>query len=116
MWETRVELLLRRARGWRRRIRGWPSRGFGEVDEIADGFERVIDLVGDGGSEAGGGGKLFGLAEDLLGLALGGGVAKDQDDADDFAAAVADGGGAVFDGDVGAVGVLEYGVVGEADD
>jgi len=26
--------------------------GLGEVDEIADGFERVIDLVGDGGGEA----------------------------------------------------------------
>ena len=90
--------------------------GLGDVDEVADGFEGIVDLVSDGGGEASGGGELFGLAEDFLGLALGGGVAEDHDDADDFAAAIADGSGAVFDGNVGAVGVLEDGVVGEADD
>ena len=90
--------------------------GFGDVNEIADGFEGVIDLVRDGGSETGGGGELLGLAEDFLRFALGGGVAKDEDDADDFAAAVADGSGAVFDGDLGAVGILKHGMVGEADD
>ncbi len=83
--------------------------GLGDVDEIADGFERVIDLMRDGGGEASGGGQLFCLAEDFLGFALGGGVAEDHDDADDFTAAVADGGGAVFDGNVGAVGVLQHG-------
>jgi hypothetical protein len=37
--------------------------GFGQIDEIGDSFERVVDLVGDGGGEATGGGQFFGLAE-----------------------------------------------------
>src|SRR6202034_1406351 len=34
-----------------------------EVEEVGDGFEGVIDLVGDGGGEAAGGGELFGAAK-----------------------------------------------------
>ena len=56
--------------------------GPGDEDEVADGFERVVDLVGDGGGETSGGGEFFGFAEDLLGLTLVGGVAEDHDDAD----------------------------------
>ncbi len=37
--------------------------GAGEIDEVGDGFEGVVDLVGDGGGEAAGGGELFALAE-----------------------------------------------------
>jgi hypothetical protein len=34
-----------------------------EVEEVAYGFERVVDLVGDGGGEAADGGKLLGVDE-----------------------------------------------------
>ena len=37
-----------------------------EVEAVGDGFERVVDLVGDGGGEASGDGEFFGLAESFL--------------------------------------------------
>ncbi len=44
-----------------------------------------------------------------------GNVAKDEDYAVDFALRVADGRGAVVDGNLFAIGIDEYGVIGEAD-
>ncbi len=37
--------------------------GFGEVDEIGNSFERVIDLVGDAGGKTAGSGQLFAGSE-----------------------------------------------------
>ena len=31
----------------------------GDVDQVGEAFERIVDLVGDGGCEAAGGGQLF---------------------------------------------------------
>ena len=42
----------------------------GEIDEVGDGFEGVVDLVGDGAGEAADDGQLFALDEGLLGLLL----------------------------------------------
>ena len=72
--------------GFEQMLGGWRDVGVGldEVDEVGDGFERVVDLVGDGGGEAAGGGELFGLAEGgFLGLASGD-VLHGADHADDF--------------------------------
>ncbi len=41
--------------------------GAGDVDEVGDGFEGIVDLVGDGGGEASDGGEFFGLDEGCLG-------------------------------------------------
>ncbi len=90
--------------------------GLGDEHEIEDGFERVVDFVRDGGGEARGGGQLFGLAKDLLRLALVGGVTEDEDDAEELVAVVANGSGAVFDGNQAPIDVFEYGVVGHGDD
>ena len=51
-----------------------------EVEEVGDGFEGVVDLVGDGGGETAGGGELFGAAEGFLAALLLGDV--DEDGAD----------------------------------
>ena len=46
--------------------------GFCQIDEVSDGLERVVDLVGDGGGEAADSGELFGADQSRLGiLALG---------------------------------------------
>ena len=47
--------------------------GAGEVDCVGDGFERVVDLVGDAGGEASGGGELFGTAKGLFDAEAAGG-------------------------------------------
>ena len=41
-----------------------------EVEAVGDGFERIVDLVGDGGGEAAGDGELFGAAEDFFAFFL----------------------------------------------
>ena len=41
-----------------------------EIDEVGDGFERIIDLVRDGGGEAADGGEFFAADEGGLGLLL----------------------------------------------
>jgi hypothetical protein len=54
------------------------GRGAGEIDEVEDGFEGVVDLVGDGGGEAAGRGKFFGEEElFLLNAAVGEVLGKD---------------------------------------
>ena len=45
-----------------------------EEDAVGDGFEGVVDLVGDGGGEATGDGELFRAAEDLFAALLQGEV------------------------------------------
>ncbi len=42
--------------------------GLGEIDEVGDRLERVVDFVGDGGGEAADGGELFGADEGELGI------------------------------------------------
>ncbi len=63
--------------------RGDIGIGAGEVDEVGDGFEGIVDLVGDGGGEAAGGGELFALAEGVLLGFAGGDVLDGADHADD---------------------------------
>jgi phage-related minor tail protein len=46
--------------------RGDVGVGTGEIDEVGDSLERVIDLVGNGGGEAAGGGELLALALPLV--------------------------------------------------
>ena len=75
-----------------------------------------MDLVRDGGGEASGDGELFVGDQGVLGLALHGDVAKDQDDADDLALLIADRRAAVGDVHLGAVFADEDGMVGDADD
>ena len=87
-----------------------------QVEEVGDGVERVVDLVGDGGGEAAGDGELLVGEQGGAGAALHGDVAEDHDDAGEFAGLVADGRAAVVDGDLGAVLADEHGVVGDADD
>ena len=88
----------------------------GDVDEIGEAFEGIVDLVGDGCGEASGGGEFFGTHQGAFGHAALGDVAEDENDADHFAGAVADGGAAVVDADLSAILGDEEGVVGEADD
>ena len=45
-----------------------------EVEAVGDGFEGVVDLVGDGGGEAAGDGEFFGAAEEFLAFFLEGEV------------------------------------------
>jgi hypothetical protein len=59
---------------------------------------------------------LLAVAEGLLGLAFGGDIVEDDDDAEDFAGGVEDRGGAILDGDVAAVAGNEVSVVGQAED
>jgi len=88
----------------------------GDVDEVGEAFEGIVDLVRDRRRHASGGGELFGAHEGSLGETAVGDVAEDEDDADHAAFAVADGGSAVVDADLLAVFGDEEGVVGEADD
>jgi len=68
--------------------------GTGEIDEVGDGLERIVDFVGDGGGETAGGGELFALAEGgLLGFA-GGDVPHGADHAGDDGGAGSEGGNA----------------------
>ena len=69
----------------------------GEEDEVHDGFERVVDLVGDGGGHSAGGGDLFCLKQRLLESFSGGDVAEDLCSADDLTRIVADWGDAERD-------------------
>ncbi len=55
----------------------------GEVEEVGDGFERVVDLVGDGAGEAAYGGELFGLHEGEFGALALGDVDAEHDDSGD---------------------------------
>ena len=87
-----------------------------EVEQVGDGVERIVDLVGDGGGEASGDGKLLVGEQGGAGPALHGDVAEDHDDAGEFAFGAADGRAGVVDGDLGAVFADEDGVVGDADD
>ncbi len=88
----------------------------GDVDEVGETFERIVDLVSDGCGEATGGCEFFGTHQCAFGHAAFGDVAEDENDADHFAGAVADGGAAVVDADLGAILGDEEGVVGQADD
>ena len=88
----------------------------GDVDEIGKAFERIVDLMGDRGGEASGGGEFFGAHEGAFGHAAFGDVAEDEDDANHLAGAVADGSAAVVDADLFAFSGDEEGVVGKADD
>ena len=63
-----------------------------EEEEVGDGVERIVDLVGDGGGEAAGDGKFLIGEQGLLGFAGDGDIAKDEDEADDGGVLVADGG------------------------
>ena len=62
--------------------------GFGEVDEVHDGFEGVVDLVGDRGCHSAGGGDLLGLDEGGFHFFPGGDIAQDLGGSDDGAGAV----------------------------
>ena len=87
-----------------------------EVEQVGDGVERIVDLVGDGGGEAAGDGQLFVGQQRVLGLALHGDVAEDHDDPGDAVGAVANGSAAVGDVQFGSVFANEDGMVAEADD
>ena len=75
-----------------------------------------MDLVRDGGGEASGDGQLLVGQQGILRFALEGDIAEDHDDAGDSIGAVADGGAAVCDVQLGLVFADEDGVVAEADD
>ena len=62
-----------------------------EVEQVGDGFERVVDLVGDGAGEAADGGQLLALDEGVLGLLLVGDLEGRGGDALDAAVGVVDG-------------------------
>ena len=87
-----------------------------EVEEVGNGVEGVVDLVGDGGGEASGDGELLVGQQGGAGFDFEGDVAEDHDDAGDLAGRVADGGSAVVDGEFGAVLAHQGGVVGDGDD
>ena len=72
--------------------------------------------MGDGCGETPGGGQFFGTHQRAFGHASFGDVAEDEDDADHFAGAVADGRAAVVNADLGAIPGDEEGVVGQTDD
>ena len=59
--------------------------GAGEVEEVGDGLEGIVDLVGDGGGEAADGGEFFVLDEGLFGLFLMGDFERGGGDAEDGA-------------------------------
>ena len=61
-----------------------------EIDEVSDGFERVVDLVSDGGRESADGGELFAFAEGGFEFDAGGDVALDANEVGELAGAVAD--------------------------
>ena len=61
---------------------GIDGAGLGEEEEVGDGFEGVIDFVGDGGGEAADGGELFGAEEGGLGELAFGNVFDDDDHAE----------------------------------
>ena len=87
-----------------------------EVEQVGDGVERVVDLVGDGGGQASGDGELLICQQRVLGLAFHGDVAEDQDDAGDAVCAVANGRAAVGDIQLCLVFADEDRMVAEADD
>ena len=62
-----------------------------EVEQVGDGFERVVDLVGDGAGEAADGGELLALDEGVLGLLLVGDLEGGGADGLDGAVGVVDG-------------------------
>ena len=63
-----------------------------EIEEVGDGLEWVVDLVGDGAGQAANGGELFALDESGLGFFLVGHLEDDGGDGFDGAVAVGDGG------------------------
>jgi hypothetical protein len=83
---------------------------------FSEAFKGVVDLVSDGGGHASYGGELFGAHQGAFGEAALGDVAEDEDDADEFALTVANGGSAVIDADLGSIFRDEEGVIGEAYD
>ena len=87
-----------------------------EVEEVGNGVEGVVDLVGDGGGEASGDGELLVGEQGSAGFEFEGYVAEDHDDAGDLARRIADGRTAVVDGDFCAVLAQQDGVLGDADD
>ena len=82
---------------------GEVGRGADEVEGVHDGFERVIDLVGDGGGHAAGAGQHFAAEEGFFGLLAGGVVGADEEVADDGFVGVAEGGDGDDGGEAGAV-------------
>ena len=56
-----------------------------QVEGVGDGFQGIVDFVGDDAGDAAHGGELFGLAQGLLGLKLRGDVALDFEDGVAFA-------------------------------
>ncbi len=89
--------------------------GAHEEEEVGDGVEGIVDLVGDGGGEASGDGEFFVGEESFLGAAFEGDVAEDEDESGDAAFLVTDGCAGVGDGDLGGVAADEDGVVVEGD-
>ena len=67
------------------------SDGGDEVEQVGDGFEGIVDLVGDGASEATDGGELLALDEGGLGLLLVRDLQDDGGDGLDVAFGVVDG-------------------------
>ena len=87
-----------------------------DEDEVGEAFERVVDLMGDGGGHASCRGELFCAHESGFGEAPVGNITENEDDANHLASAVADGSATVVDVDFGALPGYEEGVVGEAHD
>ena len=87
-----------------------------QIEEVRDGVERVVNLVGYRGGETPGDGELFVGEQRGAGSPLHCDIAEDHDDAREFAGFVADGGSAVVDGDFRSVLANEQGVIGDADD
>ena len=70
---------------------GADSGLLGEIDEIGDGFERIVDLVRDGAGEAAYGVQLLRLKENLLSMFCFGDIDSEHDDSVDVAVGVAAG-------------------------
>ncbi len=70
---------------------GIPGSFTGEIQEVGDGLERIVDLVGDGAGEAAYGGQLLGLHEGQLGAFAFGDVDAEDDDSGDGAVGLAPG-------------------------
>ena len=88
MWETRATSLSAAVEIFD--LFGIGGLLAGEEEQVHDGFERVVDLVGDGGGHSAGGGDLLRLEQRLLEAFSGGDVAEDLCGADDLTGFVAD--------------------------
>ncbi len=104
---SQCEVLHNRGRG--RRVR------LGDVDEIDHCFERIVDLMGHGGREVRRGCQLLSSAKKVLRFALCRDVAKDEHDANELVAVIADRRCAAFNGNEPSVGVLEGSMVSKPD-